>query len=58
MGMDLSTVTVQIDWLDGGNDRGQRVRVTVTAPYHPTLIALFGSQAILLRASSTMAITH
>jgi hypothetical protein len=57
-GIDPSTVTIQIDWPDGDNARGNRVTVTVTVPYRATALLIFGDRVIALVASSTMTIGH
>lgn len=57
-GMDLSEVQVQAEWLDNGNDPGDRVKVTLTAQYSPVLVLVFGADPIVLQASSVMTITH
>lgn len=57
-GLDPASVTVQAEWPDGGNAWGQRVRVTVTAPYQPALTGLFGAGPITLSATATMRIAH
>jgi Flp pilus assembly protein TadG len=57
-GFDLSQVTIQAAWIDGGNKPEQRVRVTLTAPYQPVMAFIFGSTEITLRATSTMTIAH
>ena len=51
-------VNVRVDWLDGGNSDGNRVRVTVT--YSHTLLApsLFGMTSIPLKAVSTQPIVN
>lgn len=56
--LDPSTVTVQAQWIDGGNDPGQRVRVTVNATCPLTLPSLVGVSSLSLHASSTMPIAH
>ena len=40
VGLDPSTVTIQIAWPDGNNDLGNRVTVTVTVPYRHSDSAL------------------
>jgi hypothetical protein len=56
--IDPSRVDLRVDWLDGGNDVGQRVRVTVSTPWTPIVLFLFGSQPRTLIAASTMPIAH
>jgi TadE-like protein len=55
---DPSTVTVQAQWLDGGNCPGQRVQVTVNATCPMMLPSLVGVSSLSLHASSTMPIAH
>jgi Flp pilus assembly protein TadG len=57
-GIDPDTVAVQADWPDGGNDPGQRVRVTVSTSYRPIITLLFGSPSFNLSATSVMPIAH
>jgi hypothetical protein len=58
VGMDPSQVTIKVEWLDGGNAVGQRVRVTVSGSYQPMMTFIFGNPSIPLSASSTMPIAH
>jgi Flp pilus assembly protein TadG len=58
VGLDPGTVTVRIEWPDGDNDPGNRVTVTVTAPYRTVSLFLVGDHTITLAASSTMPIVH
>lgn len=55
---ELEETKIRVEWLDGGNNVEQRVRVTITTPYRPILTALFGNPSITLTASSTMPIAH
>jgi hypothetical protein len=57
-GLDPSAVTIRIEWPDGNNDLGNRVTVTVTAPYRTISLVIFGDHTITLVASSTMTIMH
>lgn len=57
-GIDPSTVTIQIEWLDGNNDLGNRVRVTVSVPYRTITLFFFSDQTISLVVSSMMTIVH
>jgi Flp pilus assembly protein TadG len=57
-GLDPATVTVRIEWPDGDNDPGNRVKVTVTAPYRTISLFHFGDHTITLVGSSTMTIVH
>jgi hypothetical protein len=57
-GIDPGTVTIRIEWPDGDNDLGNRVTVTVSAPYRTITLFPFGALPITLVASSTMSIAH
>jgi Flp pilus assembly protein TadG len=57
-GLDPSTVTIQIRWPDGDNDLGNRVTVTVSAPYQHFVPFVFVDNTIAIGASSTMTIVH
>lgn len=54
----LTNVRTHVEWPDGSNQPGNRVRVTVSGEYHPAVAYLFGDPAISMRASSTMLIAH
>ncbi len=56
-GIDPSTVTVDVQWLDGSNQPESRVRVTLTHAYQP-ITTYVVSGTIPLTASSTMRIAH
>jgi Flp pilus assembly protein TadG len=60
VGLDPSTVTVQVAWPDGGNapDQDCRVRVTVSTPYRPMMTFVFGNPTYTLSATSTMPVAH
>jgi hypothetical protein len=58
VGMDLSQTHIKVEWIDGGNGVGQRVRVTVSGSYQPMMTFIFGNPSIPLSASSTMPIAH
>jgi hypothetical protein len=58
VGCDLSQTDIKAEWIDGGNAVEQRVRITITTPYQPMILALFGEPTITLSASSTMPIAH
>jgi Flp pilus assembly protein TadG len=58
VGFDPATVTIQADWPDGGNTRGQRVTVTVSADCRPMLLQVLGDRPLSLCASSTLRIAH
>jgi hypothetical protein len=53
-----SRTRIRVEWPDGGNAVGDRVRFTVTTDYQPILAFVFGAPAIPLSASSTMPIAH
>src|SRR5262245_50162925 len=55
---DPDQTRIVVEWPDGGNAVGQRVRVTVTTPYRPLVTFLFGNPTFTLRAVSTMPIAH
>jgi len=59
-GFALGEVTVLAEWPDGGNDVSEdhRVRVTVSAPYRPVVLFIFGNPTYTLRGTSTMTIAH
>jgi Flp pilus assembly protein TadG len=57
-GLDPSTVTIQIRWPDGDNNPGNRVTVTVSAPYRHFVPFLFVDDTVTIGASSTMTIVH
>jgi Flp pilus assembly protein TadG len=56
-GMDPSTVTVKVEWLDGDNQPDHSVRVTLGHTYKP-LTGLIFSSSFSLGAGSTMRIAH
>lgn len=58
IGFDLSKTQVLAEWLDGGIDADQRVRVTITTSYQPATPIISGTQPLTLRAASTLAIVH
>ena len=55
VGCDLAQTTIEVQWIDGGNNLGQRVRVTLTSPYKPFMTFL---TPVTITAASTMQITH
>lgn len=61
-GVDQTTTRVRVEWIDGGNSPGQRVRVTVTGSYTPFITAIFGivfdTPTLSLSAASTMTISN
>jgi Flp pilus assembly protein TadG len=58
VGLDPSTVTIQIQWPDGDNAQGNRVTVSVNVPHHHLIPFVFGDNTIILGASSTMTVVH
>jgi Flp pilus assembly protein TadG len=58
VGLDPSTVTIQIAWPDGDNAPGSRVTVSVNVVYPHLVSFLFGETSINLAASSTMPVVH
>jgi Flp pilus assembly protein TadG len=56
--LDPARVSIRVDWIDGGNDVQQRVRVTVSTTWTPMLTSLFGSRPWTFSAASTMPIAH
>jgi len=57
-GLNPSAVTIGVEWPDGSNEPGSRVVVTLETSHRPTLVWLFGSGPIPIRAVSTMAVSH
>jgi hypothetical protein len=58
VGFTLSDVSLNVEWLDGGNGIQQRVRFTVTTTYRPILTSVFSSTGYTQSAASTMPIAH
>ena len=56
--MEPDEVAVQVEWIDGGNALGQRVRVQVSYSHASAVPFLFGSGPIDLSAVSVMQIVH
>lgn len=51
-------VSITVEWLDGGNDDGDRVRTTLNY-LHPFIVPqLFGFSSCQLKAVSTMRVSH
>lgn len=57
-GMDPAAVMVLVEWLDGSNQPDMRVRITLTYPHQPIMVAVLGSNPLGLTATSTMRIAH
>jgi Flp pilus assembly protein TadG len=58
VGIDLSQTTLKAQWLDGGNAADQRVSVTVTTTYQPSITFIFANTTYSLSATSIMPIAH
>jgi Flp pilus assembly protein TadG len=58
VGCDLSRTNIRIEWLANRNEFEDLVRVTVSTPYQPILLFMFGAAELNLTASSTMPIAH
>ncbi len=57
-GMVASNVTVTSTWLDGNNNPGSRVKVTVNYNYRFAVAWIFGASTRSLRGESTMTIPN
>lgn len=57
-GINPAEATVEADWIDGGNDLEDRIRVSVSVPYRPIMTFIFGNPSFTLRGTSTMPIAH
>ena len=51
-------VQLEVEWLDGDNSAGDRVRVTVQHTHKPVVPAWGWNTGLVLRGSSTMQIAH
>lgn len=58
VGFPQNDVAIQLEWLDGSNAVGKRVRYTLSTTYRPLLGFLIGYPTMTLRAASTMPIAH
>lgn len=56
-GLDTSRLTVEAEWLDGSNLRGDSVKVTSQYEYQP-MFNFLGTLSFTLSSSSTMLITN
>jgi hypothetical protein len=56
VGCDLANTHITLQWIDGSNSAGSRLRATITSPYEPVMT--FMLFPITLQASSTMQIAH
>ena len=57
-GIDPGSVAIHVEWIDGGNIRGQRVRVVALHSYQPAVPYVLGAAVVELRAQSIMTIVH
>lgn len=57
-GFNLNTVTIKVEWPDGGNAIQQRARFTVTTIYYPIVTSFFPNSSYTMSAVSTMPIAH
>jgi Flp pilus assembly protein TadG len=58
VGLDQSATQVEAEWIDGGNNQGQRVRVTLTSSYQPFLTSVLGNSPISFSSRSLLAISQ
>jgi hypothetical protein len=56
-GCDLSRTYIMLEWPDGSNDIGKKVRCTVTTPYSH-FMPFWTTSSGTMRAASTMQIAH
>jgi hypothetical protein len=57
-GMHPQDFTYKLEWIDGGNEIEQRVRVTISVAYLPMFRMGFGQAPIRMAATSVMPISH
>lgn len=57
-GMISGNLTIASDWIDGDNDPGSRVKVTVTYSYTPTITWVVGFHTFKFKSDSTSYIVH
>jgi Flp pilus assembly protein TadG len=57
-GANPSAVTLKVVWLDGGNNPGNRVQVTVTSTYQPIMTFIFGKLNFSFSAVAVLVITN
>jgi hypothetical protein len=55
--MNPADVLITVEWLDGGNDEENRVRVTLDYTYQPTTGLVFNG-TFSLRSASVLPIAH
>jgi hypothetical protein len=58
VGFPQNDVTIRVEWPDGSNAVGQRVRYSLSTTYRPFLGFLVGYPNLNLNAASTMPIAH
>ncbi|HUY87708.1 MAG TPA: TadE family protein [Pirellulales bacterium] len=58
VGFPQDNVSIELEWLDGSNAVGKRVRYTLSTTYSPLLGFLIGYPTMTLQAASTMPIAH
>jgi hypothetical protein len=58
VGFNLNTVTIKVEWPDGGNAIQQRARFTATTIYYPIVTSFFPNSSYTMSAVSTMPIAH
>lgn len=57
-GMQPAEVTVMVEWPDGMNEPGARVRVTLSSAYQPIMASIFGTAPRQLTVTSIVPISH
>jgi Flp pilus assembly protein TadG len=57
-GLNPAEVTVKVEWPDGSNEPGDRVRVTLTSDYQHIMATIFGATPRRLTVTSTVPISH
>lgn len=58
VGFSLNDVNLMVEWPDGSNVVGSRVRVSLSMTYRPLLGFIYGNETYLLSGASTMPIAH
>ncbi|HEY2250028.1 MAG TPA: TadE/TadG family type IV pilus assembly protein, partial [Planctomycetaceae bacterium] len=58
VGFTLTNVTITVEWIDGSNTVGKRVRYTVSNTYTPAVASYFANSSYTQTAVSTMPIAH
>jgi Flp pilus assembly protein TadG len=56
--MKPAEVNALVEWPDGGNQLGDRVRVTLEYDHHPVIPIFLGIGNLHLKATSTMSVGH